>query len=80
MRQFRQMSQSQRKALLLQQRAQLLEEQQRLKHILHEQEAMLRDKQRALNARSRHHGDAAAGEVKDGGGGVRDDDPLGERV
>ncbi|XP_076439070.1 uncharacterized protein LOC143277970 isoform X2 [Babylonia areolata] len=84
---YRRMSQTQRKEQLLQQRARLMEEQQRLRHILTEQEAMLHHKQVALQACSlRHHGD-----VNDENGGragddvngddndddVVDDDPLG---
>ncbi|KAL8591849.1 hypothetical protein ACOMHN_044345 [Nucella lapillus] len=81
---YRKLSQTQRKEHLLQQRTNLLEEQQRLKYILTEQEAMLHEKQRALQARSHHrrHGNAndnadEGGGREVGGGGERDDDPLG---
>ncbi|KAK7095947.1 uncharacterized protein [Littorina saxatilis] len=76
---FSKMTQTQRKEYLLQQRAQLLNEQERLRHILGEQEAMLTEKQQALSARSRHHGSREEEEGRREGerDTVHDDDPLG---
>ena len=74
---YHKMSQSQRKEQLLQQRALLLQEQQRLKHILSEQEHMLHEKQQALSARTRRHGNAPTQEGLGTAEVVEDEDPLG---